>query len=353
MLLPNFGIESQHKLLHAKILVIGGGGLGCPCIQQLVAAGVGTIGICDGDFVEISNLHRQIIFDSNDIGKKKVDILKSKLESVNPNIHLNLYDNFLDNSLAIKLFTDYDLIIDCTDDINTRYLINDACVLLNKPLIFGAVFQFEGQIAVFNCDQNHINLRDLFEELIPNQIGSCNETGTLGAITGIVGIMQALEAIKYVTNMDGLLKNELLICNFISYQHYKVSISKSTRNIQFPKTVEEFLSKNYQQICRIPIYKSIELNQKDFLQKIKTELAQVIDVRDDNEKPNVDWFPHEKIPLRELIQHPEKIDPNKTTLLFCHAGIRSEIAAEFLIEECKRSNIFHLKGGLLKWNTNE
>lgn len=353
MLLPGFGTEAQHRLMQAKVLVIGAGGLGCPCIQYLVGAGTGVIGICDGDTVEISNLHRQIVFTTDDAGKKKVHIIKSRMENVVPGLEIKTYDVFLDNQLAVDIFPLYDIVIDCTDDINTRFLINDACVLLNKPLVYGAVFRYEGQVAVFNTDENNINLRDVFNDIKSKEILSCNESGALGAITGMVGTMQALEAIKFVTKINGLLKNEILFCNFLTYNHYIATISKSNKNIYYPKTEQDFLNKNYRQACMRRGNASKDLNQTDFLQKMKAENVQVVDVRNKNELPLIDFFEHENIPLHDLLQHPEKIDRSKTVLLFCHAGIRSQTALDFLIEECKMTNVFHLKGGILKWNNDE
>lgn len=351
--LPGFGIEAQRKLMESKVLLIGAGGLGCPCVQYLVAAGIGVVGICDGDIVKTSNLHRQIIFTGNDIGKKKVEVIKLRMQPVFPETKIIIYDTFLDNQLAIDIFPAYDIIVDCTDDINIRFLINDACILLKKPLVYGAVFQYEGQVAVFNTDSDYMNLRDLFEEINPAEVSSCNESGVLGAVTGITGTMQALEAIKLITGIGGLLKNELLIFNLLTYNHYKVAISKSAGQILYPATVQEFLNKNYKQACLNIHSVSSALTRKEFLHKIETGNVQVVDVRNSDEMPVIDFFQYENIPLHDLLAHPEKIDFRKTILLFCHAGVRSQVALDFLIEECRISDVFHLKGGLLKWNQYE
>ncbi len=348
--LPGFGIEAQYKLMNSKVLIIGAGGLGCPCVQYLVASGIGVVGICDGDTVKASNLHRQILFTWNDIGYKKTDIIKSRMQYVFPETEIITYDTFLDNQLAVDIFPAYDIIVDCTDDINTRFLINDACVLLQKPLVYGAVFRYEGQVAVFNTDKDHVSLRDLFDEMNPDNIPSCNESGALGAVTGMIGTMQALEVIKLITSVGGLLKNELLIFNLLAYNHYKVTVSKSGSAISCPLMEEDFLNRNYKQVCVNKDFISNALTQKEFLQKIDAGNVQVIDVRNVGEMPVVDFFQCENIPLHDLLEHPEKIDSRKTVLLFCHAGIRSQIALDFLLEEYKMNNVFHLKGGLLKWN---
>jgi molybdopterin/thiamine biosynthesis adenylyltransferase/rhodanese-related sulfurtransferase len=353
LLLPNFGVSAQEKLSKAAVLVIGAGGLGCPCLQYLIAAGVGKVGICDGDKVEISNLHRQILFNTNDIGSMKVDVAKMKLQTVYPLIDIKTYDYFLDNSSAIHLFANYDIIIDCTDDIEVRYLINDACVLLNKPFVFGAVYQYEGQVAVLNTDEKKINLRDLFDEINSEDLLTCNNSGALGAITGLIGTMQALETIKYIAALEGNLKNELLICNFLNYHHYKIALTSSVKKTQVPQTINDFMHKKYKLNCLNEYNINTDLNQEAFLKKIKEGNVQVIDVRNENEQPKINYFTYDNIPLNELILHPEKVSKEKTILLFCHAGIRSRIALDFLKDEQQYIKVYHLKGGIIKWKDNE
>lgn len=353
MLLPKFGIEAQLKLQNAKVLVIGAGGLGCPCIQYLIGAGIGTVGICDGDWVELSNLHRQILFTSNDIGKKKASVIFDKLQHVFSSIKIIVYDYFLEQKTAIELFPEYDIVIDCTDDIQTRYLINDACVLLKKPLVYGAVFQYEGQVSILNCDNKKINLRDVFAEEKHKNIFTCNNSGALGAITGMIGTMQSLEAIKYITGIEGGLKNELLICNFIEYSFYKIEISKRKNNVDLPHSISEFLNKKYTQICFEKNTNSYELTQKEFLDFIQNKNIELIDVRNENELPKMNFANEKNIPLQTLLKNTNILNKEKTILLYCHAGIRSLEALEFLKEECGFEKVFHLKGGLLKWKYDE
>lgn len=348
--LPAFGDRAQHLLQQAKVLIIGAGGLGCPCIQYLVAAGVGCIGICDGDQIEKSNLQRQILFTSPDIGLLKTTVVKQRLQHVNKAQQILTFDHYIDQTSALKLFPQFNLIIDCTDDIQTRLLINDACLVLNKPLIYGAVFQYEGQVAVFNSDDQHINLHDIFNEIKPADIIDCNHSGTLGVVTGLVGTMQASEAIKYLTGMRGLLANEMLLCNFLTYDHYKINIPSSGRQAEIPVTAEDFLQMNYAQTCKYKANISHALDAASFLQKASADNVQVIDVRNAHELPEVHLFQHQRIPLAELLKHPEKVKHDQTVLLFCHAGIRSQTALDFLIEECHLTEVYHLKGGLLKLN---
>ncbi len=352
MLLPGFGHQTQSIIASSRVLIIGAGGLGCPCAQFLVAAGIGHLGICDGDKVEVSNLHRQILFGSSDTGRKKTVVAQEKLSALNPATTLSLYPFFMDQQQALDIFPAYDIIVDCTDDMATRLLINDACLLLNKKLVYGAVFQYEAQLAVFNSTERQLNLRDLFGTVRQHELRSCNVSGTLGMITGIVGSLQALEVVKHLGNLPGKLENELLIYNFLSHQQYKIDMHASDLIDHRPRSAKEFLQYAYDQLC-FPQQENRALDREAFLQKISNGHVQVIDVRNKDEQSGLASFASELIPLSELLQHPEKADPEKTILLFCHAGIRSQTALEFLTEECHYPQVYHLKGGLLKWEHHE
>jgi len=215
IILPDFGQEGQQKLLKAKILVIGAGGLGCPVLQYLAAAGVGTIGIVDDDVVAINNLHRQVLYSADDLGLSKAKRAAQILDQLNPGIRIIPYSERLTAQNALILFDEFDTIIDCTDNFSTRYMINDACVLMNKPLVYGAISRFEGQVAVFNFMRNGsdeaVNYRDLF----PNppredEVLNCAEAGVLGPLAGIIGTMMANETIKLITGIGEPLANQLL-----------------------------------------------------------------------------------------------------------------------------------------------
>ena len=204
ILLKEFGIAGQQKLLQAKVLVIGAGGLGCPVLQYLTAAGIGCIGIVDNDVVSLSNLHRQVLYDTNDIGKSKVSVAAEKLRLVNSDTELIEYHIHLDKNNCLGIINEYDIIIDCTDNFASRYMINDACVLKAKPLVYAGVNRFEGQVAVFNVTRNEkvrtANYRDLFPvQPEQNEVLNCSEAGVLGVLPGIIGSMQASEAIKLIT----------------------------------------------------------------------------------------------------------------------------------------------------------
>ncbi len=349
IILPNLDELAQQKLLDAKVLVIGAGGLACPCLEYLVRAGVGNIGIVDGDYVTISNLQRQTLYNNNDIGKLKVDCAKERLLNIHPHTNITSYPFFLDRKNCLAIIQQYDIIIDCTDLFSVRYCINDACVLLEKALVFGAVFQYEGQVAVFNIGEKNEqrNLRDIFPT-IPNQEAhtTCNEAGILGAVVGIIGTMQALETIKLITNMQGVLANQLLTYHFLHHNIFTVSIPKNN-TYTLPMNEQEFLRVGENTSCNNQIQQ--ELNQAQFLEKIKAGNTQVIDVRQLHEMPIIPELNALRIPIDTLAERIHEIDSSKDILLFCHAGIRSLMALEYLSEECGMQKVFHLKGGLLQW----
>lgn len=250
--LSEFGSQAQEKMAKAKVLVIGAGGLGCPALQYLVAAGVGHIGIADFDIIHLSNLHRQILFGQDDIGKKKVLVAKEKLTQLNNLVQIETYDVQWQQVHCLQYFPLYDIIIDATDNFASRYLINDACVLLGKPLVFGAVNKFEGQLAVFNSSKEACNYRDIFP-LPPsnNEVANCATAGVLGVLPGIIGAMQATEAIKLITGMGKVLENQLLHYNALNQSNYTVKISKNTAVLeQIPSSLEAFLKTNYEVLCQ-------------------------------------------------------------------------------------------------------
>lgn len=252
--LQGFGIEAQEKLTNAKVLVIGAGGLGCPILQYLVAAGVGRIGIVDKDQVTLSNLNRQVLFGQNDVGGNKANIAAIKLASLNDLVKIQAYQQNCDQAFAIEHFPNYDIVVDATDNFATRYLINDACVLLGKPLAFGAVSQFEGQVAVFNVmkDGLALNYRDLFPE--PPKEGevlSCTDGGVLGVLSGMIGVMQAIEVIKIIAGIGNVLANQMLIYNALTNTNYIMQLEKhEDSSRQMPTNIENFMKINYECLCQ-------------------------------------------------------------------------------------------------------
>jgi adenylyltransferase/sulfurtransferase len=250
--LEAFGMSAQEKLKNAKVLVIGAGGLGCPALQYLVAAGVGYIGIADNDTVQLSNLNRQILFGQNDLGKKKALVAKEKLLQLNDTVQIEIFDTRWKQEQCIQHFPDYDIIIDASDNFATRYLINDACVLMHKPLVFGAVSKMEGQVAVFNNRKEACNYRDVFPIPPSNkEVLNCAEGGVLGVLPGMIGVMQATEAIKIITGIGQPLTNQLLSYNALSQQFYTIQIVKHPQAVlHMPANLDTFLITHYEDLCQ-------------------------------------------------------------------------------------------------------
>lgn len=348
--LSDFGFEGQQKLLNAKVLVIGAGGLGCPVLQYLVAAGVGTIGIVDHDHISLSNLQRQPLYSTGDIGEKKVDIAFLRLQKLNPEITLTTYALKLTTENAWDIIGAYEIIVDCTDNFASRYLINDVCVLLGKPLIFGAIYKYEGQVAVFNSSVNsasRINYRHLFPiPPIPEDFRTCNEVGVLGLLPGMVGMMQANEVIKLITGLGEVLNGKLLTFNMLNYEIFTVDIlpCNSADNL-IPENREAFEVTNYDFLCGIAIKNIEDLDLDDFIKNISNKNTVAIDVREIGELPNAD-FQHIQIPISQLYNKMSQIE-EEHIILFCQSGKRSLKAAEILLEHFgTQKKISHLKGGI-------
>lgn len=226
LILNEIGYEGQEKLSKSKVLVIGVGGLGSPASMYLTAAGVGTIGIADGDIVSLSNLQRQVIHNESGLGKNKTDSAKSFLNSLNSNVNIITYDEFLNETNIIDIIKEYDFIIDASDKIENKFLINDACVIAKKPYVHGAILQFEGQLMTYVPGKSPC-YRCVFEEVPDEKVLSCSQAGIIGMMSGIVGTLQALEAVKYILNMGELLTGRMLIINGLKMQFRIVKLSSS------------------------------------------------------------------------------------------------------------------------------
>lgn len=345
-ILPGFGKEKQKKLQDAKVLVIGAGGLGCPVLLYLAAAGVGTLGIIDGDVVSVSNLNRQVLFGEGDVGINKAEAAAHFLKSKYFDLKINCIPEFLSTTNAIKILSSYDLIIDGTDNFPTRYLVNDACVLLGKPLIFGAIYQHEGQVAIFNADlQNPISYRDVFPDPPKaHEIPNCSETGVLGVLPGIIGSMQATEAIKYITGYDHPLINKMLIYNLMHHQTYTLELEKNQQGqLLIPKSIPEFENIDYALACGAA--DSILWNEALELLKGKPK-AVLVDVRERDELPKLKNFPHLTVPLERIMENDSKLFEGDPLILFCQSGIRSLKACKMLKQKFAGKNIYSVVGGI-------
>lgn len=354
MILPGFGEPAQQALAQASVLVIGAGGLGCPALQYLVAAGVGTIGIADGDTVSLDNLHRQILFNTADIGKNKAEAAAIHLKKLNPDITIQVFAKNVNTQNLLGLLSSYEMIVDGTDNFAARYMINDACVLMKRILVYGAVSRFEGQVAVFNypsiTNERRTNYRDLFPEP-PNEseVLNCADAGVIGVLPGIIGTMQASEIIKLVTGIGTPLINQLLTFNVLNNQIYTVKISARQHTVaEMPLTTEMFEQTNYAWLCGA----SVDLNEIDaetFDRYIQQSGIDVVDVRESNEMPVINEFQHCHMPLATIKVAAEQLK-NDTVVVFCQSGKRSQQAAKWLAAHFTHTKrIYSLRGGIVAW----
>jgi sulfur-carrier protein adenylyltransferase/sulfurtransferase len=366
IILPGFGEEGQRKLLKARVLVIGAGGLGCPVLQYLTAAGIGTIGIVDDDIVALNNLHRQVLYSVNDIGLSKAERATNILQQLNAEIKIIPYNERLTVQNALILLNEFDIIIDGTDNFATRYLINDACVLMNKPLVYGAISQFEGQVSVFNSRQHYndeeVNYRDLFPNPpAEDEVLNCAEAGVLGVLPGIIGTMMANETIKLITGIGEPLANQLLTYNALNNQVYRLALSarKETRSL-IPENESAFLRMDYEWLCSserthptatcLPAGKvGSEIDADIFNDLLAKGDVDVIDVREPGEMPAVNDFSNTNIPLAQLSANTSLIKAD-TIVVFCQSGKRSLQAVKILSGIFgAEKKIYSLRGGIVGW----
>lgn len=344
IILSEIGQIGQDKLTNAKVLVVGAGGLGCPVLQYLAAAGIGTLGIIDFDVVETSNLQRQILFGTSCLGQNKAAAAKKRLEDLNNEISIIAYAEKLSYQNALELFNQYDLVVDGTDNFETRYLINDASIITGKPLVFGAIFKFEGQVSVFNY-QNGPSYRCLFPNPPEkNTVPNCSEIGVLGVLPGIIGSMQANEVLKIILEIGHVLSGKLICYNALTAQTTVLKINKTEAIINSVlKDKDIFTKKQLDFNCE---FASDEVSIKDILSK---ENIQFIDVREVHERPKIDAIEITSIPLSELENSLDKIHTEKQKVIFCQSGIRSKKAVSML-KELHINNCFSLKEGALEIN---
>jgi adenylyltransferase/sulfurtransferase len=333
IIVSEIGQAGQDKISNAKVLVVGAGGLGCPVLQYLTAAGVGTLGIIDFDVVELSNLQRQVLFGTSSIGQNKAEAAKKRLEDLNDGISIIAYAEKLTHKNAISLFDTYDIIVDGSDNFETRYLVNDACIITNKPLVYGAIYKFEGQVSVFNYE-NGPSYRCMFPK--PPQSGSvpnCSEIGVLGVLPGIIGSMQANEVLKIILKIGTTLSGKLLCYNALTLQNSILKINRNHTIIQSVlKHKADFNTTKTNFNCGTKIT-SVSIENI-----LSEENIQFIDVREHHEQPKVEALPITHMPLSELKNSLNKIDITKKKAIFCQSGIRSKQAVELLrklnIQDC-------------------
>ncbi len=359
LLLPEIGMTGQEKIKSAKVLVIGAGGLGCPALQYLTAMGIGEIGIVDFDIVEESNLQRQILYSLEDIGKLKTEAAVSKLSKQNPFVKFNSYPVRLDNQNAIELFSGYDLIIDGTDNFATRYLVNDLCILLNKPLVYGSIYKFEGQVSVLNYTNSAGQSGPTYRCLFPTPPASgstpnCSEIGVLGVLPGIIGTLQATEAIKIISEIGEPLSGRLLLFDALAMSFQVIEIARNNEWINAaPKNIEEFLKTDYEYFCgnknSKSSTKSISLNELKLILENNIEI-QLLDVRDPFEEPQISELIALQIPLGDIHNQAHLISKEKKVIVFCKSGSRSKRAIQILEKDFGFTNLYNLEGGITTWS---
>ena len=351
VILKGFGESGQLKLQQAKVLVVGAGGLGCPALQYLAAAGVGTIGIVDGDEVSASNLHRQVLYGVKDIGKPKVEVATAAIQSLNPDGKVNAHHIRINQHNCLDIINGYDIVVDCTDNFATRYMLNDACVLKGIPLVHGSVSRFEGQVSVFNVKLKNGKYSGHYRDLFPTppmagEVPDCSEAGVLGVLPGIIGTMQASETIKWITGIGDLLMDKLMTYDALHNRFMELRYEHSESTAKFhPVHETEFMDTDYEQACGTG-NDGFMISGVDFETLKRREVVQVIDVRESNEVPTLDEYNHVRIPLGKLKSLLFTIKPS-TMVFFCQSGIRSLTAARIASEHFgKKVKVFSLKDGI-------
>ncbi|MTH15440.1 HesA/MoeB/ThiF family protein [Flavobacterium sp. LC2016-01] len=334
IILPEIGAEGQQKLSKSKVLVIGAGGLGASILPYLASAGVGKIGIVDDDVVEISNLHRQVIYKTSAVGKSKAEEAKLMISELNPEIEVEAFSEKLSGKNAISLFEKYDIIVDATDDISIKYLINDACLVTNKPMVYGSIFRFQGQVSVFNY-QNGPTYRCLYPDENSNAL-NCEDAGVIGISVGIIGMFQANEVLKIILGIGAVLSGKILVYTILNNEQQKYDFDKSDFQNISRETFEEKYNKAQVE----------EISFESVLNEINKDEALFLDVRNEDELPKISLKNQIQIPLMNLENEIEKLDKNQTIYVFCQSGIRSKIATE-LLQKNQFKNVKSIVGGVL------
>ena len=322
--LPEIGIDGQKKLAGAKVLIVGVGGLGCSVAQHLVASGVGYVGLLDFDRVDISNLNRQILFTYPDAGRYKVEVAKEALLKINDQVQIRSYQDQLSFENALELFPDYDIIIDGTDNFQTKYLINDACVLTNKPLVYASIYKYQGQLSVFNYE-NGPTYRCLYPKINSGNI-SCEEVGVLGVLPAILGVRQASEAIKIILKIGQVLSGKLFIMDLLTWNEQQITFSRNEEQVRVARNRKKVNHK------KNGSFKACE--------KVYLDIRELPDAAPKADK-DVLHIPMDQLNLR----HPE-IPRDIPVHVYCQSGIRSRMAIEQLSEKYGFENLINVNGGI-------
>ena len=339
MALPGFGEQAQQQLQDAKVLIVGAGGLGCPAAQYLASSGIGYLGIADNDAISISNLHRQVLFTPAEAGLNKAVVAAGKLQQQNPGIKVTAHEVRITSANVMALINKYDMVVDCTDNFETRYLLNDACVLSEKPLVYGAIYRFEGQVAVWNVSNENgtyaPNYRDLFPQVNAARIPDCAEGGVIPTLAGIIGCMQANEVIKYITKTGELLAGKVLIFDASGMQSRIIKIGSTTKTNIY----------NLVQTVDAPTMTAAEVKKG-----LQDKTLELLDIRTDQERDEID-IGGVHIEVDELPDNWDYINNGTTKVLYCSSGKRSAEAVKMIKKRFPGAKVYSLEGGLSSWFT--
>ena len=349
--LPEIGLDGQEKLKNARVLVVGAGGLGCPVLLYLTAAGIGTIGVIDPDVVDLSNLQRQVIYTTDEIGKSKAKAAVNHLSKLNPDLTFDTYAMALDAGNARTIIEEYDLVVDCTDNFTVRYLVNDVCVLLEKPFVYGAIHRFEGQVAVLNADlgdgKRGPTYRCLFPEY-PNEleIPNCDETGVLGVLPGVIGTYQATEVLKLITGIGDPLTEKLLMVDLLAMDFRTI---RTKRRADADDLARQGLGHGSRTAPT-----AVSGPQKMSVQELASRLTArepvfLLDVREREEYELCHLDEAVLIPIGMIPNNIRRIPTDRPVVVYCHHGIRSANVANYLFAQLGLTNLYNLNGGINAW----
>ncbi|HKW75405.1 MAG TPA: molybdopterin-synthase adenylyltransferase MoeB [Terriglobales bacterium] len=355
LIMPEVGMEGQQKLKAAKVLCIGTGGLGSPLALYLAAAGVGTLGLVDFDVVDFTNLQRQVIHFTTDVGRPKLESARQKIAAINPFVNVKIFETKLTSQNALVLFADFDIIVDGTDNFPTRFLVNDACVFTGKPNVYGSIFRFEGQASVFAAKEGPC-YRCLYPEPPPpGLVPSCAEGGVLGILPGLVGLIQATEAIKLILGSGDPLIGRLLLVDALGMKFRELKLRKNPDCVVCGThpTVTKLI--DYEEFCGIrgeekPVNKCAvpEISVEELKQRLDAkEDFVLVDVREPHEY-QICNLNGKLIPLNDLPRRVSELDPAKETVVHCRSGQRSARAVNFL-RQAGFNKVSNLSGGILAW----
>ncbi len=350
LIIPEVGMEGQLKLKEAKVLLIGAGGLGAPLGLYLAAAGVGRLGVVDFDVVDFTNLQRQVIHGTSDVGRKKLDSAAESMREINPNVRIDRFDTALTSENALGILKDYDVVVDGTDNFPTRYLVNDACVLLGKPNVYGSIFRFEGQATVF-AYQGGPCYRCLYPEPPPpGLVPSCAEGGVLGILPGLIGLVQATEAVKLILGIGEPLAGRLLLYDALNMRFREL---KLRRDPECPvcgdhPTIRELI--DYHQFCGVPRQAAAPAEGQMEVTELKAKMDRgdkfvLVDVREPHEYEICRIPGSQLIPLRDLPKRVGELNPADEIVVHCKSGGRSAKAVEFLTK-AGFPKVWNLSGGI-------